>query len=78
MIGLLPNIYPPIWVLTLVVGSAWGYLYRIYAIPATTYSVFFYLMVAGKTSRGGCLFIDYVGVELSLNPVVEPLYYKSG
>ena len=35
-------------------------------------------MVAGKTSRGGCLFIDYVGVELSLNPVVEPLYYKSG
>jgi hypothetical protein len=22
MIGLLPNIYPPIWVLTLVVGSA--------------------------------------------------------
>tara|TARA_Y100000592_G_scaffold55608_1_gene87432 strand:+ start:2805 stop:3020 length:216 start_codon:yes stop_codon:yes gene_type:complete len=35
-------------------------------------------MVAGKTSRGRCLFIDYVGVELPFNPVVEPLYYKSG
>ena len=35
-------------------------------------------MVAGKTSRGGSLFIDYVGVELSFNPVVKPLYYKSG
>ena len=36
-------------------------------------------MVAGKTSRGGgSVFIDYVGVELSFNPVVKPLYYKSG
>jgi len=35
-------------------------------------------MVAGKTSRGGSLFIDYVGVELSFYPVVKPLYYKSG